>query len=67
MGLSEPDLCPCCGRPVEGRVPSWRQELNDLVAKYSYLGISPDLASLSLLEAWGLYRWLSRLGGQQWP
>lgn len=62
MGTSEANICPNCGLPLEGGTAAWRQELDDLATKYSYLGISPDLASLSLLEAWGLYQWLSRVG-----
>lgn len=55
--------CPFCGRPITSHSGSWRQELEELVVKHSHLGIMPDMASLSLVEAWGLYQWLSRLGG----
>lgn len=62
--MKNPQHFPClfCGQPVPGYLESWWFELDDLVTKYSHLGIGPDMASLSLVEAWGLYQWLSRLG-----
>lgn len=39
----------------------WLERLQCLSARLSYLGIGADLAALSAIEAWGLYRFLSRL------
>jgi hypothetical protein len=45
---------------------TWLERLQMLSDRFSYLGIGSDLASLSRLEAWGLYLYLTRLaeGGQ---
>lgn len=43
--------------------PQWIEDLQCLVVRFSHLGIGADVASLSMLEAWGLYRYLSRLAG----
>lgn len=40
----------------------WLELLETLLARFSHLGMGADIASLSLIEAWGLYRLLSRLG-----
>lgn len=39
----------------------WLERLGMLLARFSNLGIGADIASLSLIEAWGLYRFLMRL------
>ncbi|MEQ1837780.1 MAG: hypothetical protein ABL858_05510 [Candidatus Nitrotoga sp.] len=39
----------------------WMVHLQTLSARFSLLGIGADLAALSLIELWGLYRFLSRL------
>lgn len=40
---------------------TWLERLQCLSAQFSHLGIGADLAALSIVEAWGLYRFLSRL------
>ena len=40
---------------------SWLERLHTLSVRFSHLGISGDMAGLSLIELWGLYRFLSRL------
>ncbi len=40
---------------------SWLEQLEMLLARFSHLGIGADLAALSIVEAWGLYRFLLRL------
>ena len=56
-----------CAHDGGGRVPAtdlnWLDSLEYLLAKYSGLGISPDVAALTLLELYGLYRFLVRLSG----
>ncbi len=42
----------------------WLERLQMLCARFSHLGISPDLAALSMIELWGLYLFLSRLADQ---
>lgn len=39
----------------------WLNELESLVEHFSSLGISPDIASMSLSELRGLYRFLKRM------
>ena len=39
----------------------WLERLEMLLARFSYLGIGADIASLSLFELWALYCNLSRL------
>lgn len=41
---------------------SWLEQLEMLLVRFSYLGIAADVASLSLIELWALYCYLSRLG-----
>ena len=43
------------------RPASWLDELQSLAVRFSGYGIGPDLAGLTLAEAWALYRFLSRL------
>ena len=40
---------------------TWLDRLQYLSVRFSYLGIGADLAALSMIEAWGLYLFLSRL------
>ena len=40
---------------------TWVERLQCLSARFSHLGIGADLAALSMIEAWGLYLFLSRL------
>jgi hypothetical protein len=42
----------------------WLNELNLLLARYSNLNLNADIATLSLVELWGLYCYLSRLAGE---
>ena len=39
----------------------WLVRLQSLSVRFSHLGIGADLAALSIVEAWGLYLFLSRL------
>jgi hypothetical protein len=41
----------------------WMERLQCLSVRFSHLGIGADLAALSVVEAWGLYRYLLRLNG----
>lgn len=40
---------------------TWLERLQILLNRFSYLGINVDVASLSLIELWGLYCYLSRI------
>jgi hypothetical protein len=40
---------------------TWLERLQTLSVRFSHLGIGADLATLSLIELWGLYLFLSRL------
>lgn len=42
---------------------AWLEDLQALAARFVGLGIGPDLAALTMAEAWGLYRYLTRLAG----
>lgn len=39
----------------------WLESLYKLTYRFPELGVGPDLAALSLYEAWGLYCFLRRL------
>ncbi len=39
----------------------WIDDLNGLLARFPGLGVSPDLASVSLCELWGVYCFLRHL------
>jgi hypothetical protein len=41
--------------------PLWLYQLQALSARFADLGITADLASMSLIELWGVYRYLQRL------
>lgn len=43
--------------------PGWLEDLHALAARFDWMGIGPDLAELTLAEAWGLYRFLTRIAG----
>jgi hypothetical protein len=43
--------------------PAWLTDLQALAARFSGLGIGPDLAALTLAEVWGLYRFLTGVAG----
>ena len=43
----------------------WLNELNGLLARFSGMGISADLASMGLIELWGVYCFLRRLAESQ--
>jgi hypothetical protein len=43
--------------------PALFEDLQALAARFSGLGIGPDLTALALTEAWGLYRFLERMAG----
>ena len=39
----------------------WLERLQCLSARFAHLGMGADLSALSVIEAWGLYRFLARL------
>ena len=39
----------------------WLSELELLAVRFGGYGVCPDLAGLTLADAWGLYRYLSRI------
>lgn len=41
--------------------PAFIKELEMLITRYSHLGIGADLASMSMIELWGVYCYLQRL------
>jgi len=41
---------------------SWLERLEILLMRFSHLGIGADVTSLSFIELWALYCYLSRLG-----
>ena len=43
--------------------PARLEDLQMLAARCAGLGIGPDLAALTLAEAWALYRFLARMAG----
>lgn len=55
--------CPCCGRALPFQSLDWLDELPMLLSRYAgQLGIAPDIARLTLVESWGVYQWLHRMG-----
>jgi hypothetical protein len=40
----------------------WLERLQMLCERFSHLGMGADLAALSLIELWGLFCYLNRLG-----
>jgi len=56
--------CHCCGHPLPFQSLEWRHELPLQIARYAgSLGVTPELAGLSLIELYGVYRYLNDLGG----
>lgn len=57
--------CPRCG--LEGPKgmfsPGWPDELQMLASRFAHAGIGPDLATLGIVELYGIYLWLSRQAG----
>ena len=45
--------------------PLWFDELDALASRFAHTGVSDDLASLSMLEAWYLLQYLRRLAATQ--
>lgn len=43
----------------------WLDELNGLLDRFSGMGIGADIASMGLIELWGLYCFLRRLAESQ--
>jgi hypothetical protein len=41
--------------------PAFITELEWLLARFAHLGIGADIASMGLIELWGVYRYLLRL------
>jgi hypothetical protein len=39
----------------------WLYELDRLLLRFADLGISADLATMSMIELWGIYCYLQRL------
>ena len=55
--------CPCCGYPLPFQSLQWQNELPILLARYAgELGITPELAGLTLIELYGLYLHLLEYG-----
>jgi len=44
---------------------AWLERLQMLCNRLSHLGMGVDLASLSIVELWGVYCFLSRLAGEE--
>ena len=45
--------------------PDWCNELEALATRFAHMGVSEDLAALSMLEAWQLLQYLRRLAETQ--
>lgn len=41
----------------------WLIQLEMLLVRFSYLGITSEIAALSLTELWGLYLQLNKMAG----
>ena len=44
---------------------NWLDELNELLARFSGMGIDADIAAVGLCELWGIYCFLRRLAESQ--
>ena len=56
--------CPHCGQSLPFTSWDWLDEFQALLARHAgAMGITADLATLTVIEAWQLYHWLSRMGG----
>lgn len=62
-------LGPACKCPLCTSTPSleWLLEFDALLNKYSHLGYTPDLTTLTPEEACGLYNNLKRCEDYSWP
>ena len=49
------------GASVNGAL--WIDELQMLAARFSGYGVGPDLAGLTLAQAWGVFVFLRRMAG----
>ena len=58
----EQSKCSVCGDVLLTEIPAWAYELDSLAARFSELGIGPDLAAVCMCEAWGLFLFLSKHG-----
>lgn len=59
---------PCQGDPIVAAAGAlhWLDDLQALAVRFAGLGITPDLATMTLAEAWGLFLFLRQLAeGQQ--
>lgn len=54
-------ICYLMGMAMNHDRESWLEHLEMLLTRFSYLGIGADVATLSLIELWSLYVYLSRL------
>lgn len=43
---------------------NWLEELYGLLARFSGMGITPDIAAMGLCELWGVYCLLKRMAGE---
>jgi hypothetical protein len=41
--------------------PTWINDLNGLIVRFSYLGITNDVGTMSIIELWGVYCYLKRI------
>lgn len=44
---------------------AWQERLQGLCERFTHLGMGADLASLSVIELWGVYSFLRRLAGEE--
>lgn len=42
---------------------TWLNQLNELLGRFSSMGICPDIAAMTLCELWGVYCFLQRIEG----
>jgi hypothetical protein len=43
--------------------PTWLERLEWLAVRFSHLGVTADMAGMTMIELWALYCFLSRLDG----
>lgn len=43
---------------------AWQERLQTLLERFSHLGMGADIAALSIIELWGVYRFLRCLAGE---
>lgn len=56
----EPASAECLGEGSDARM-RLLDRTQELAARLSHLGVGPDLATLSLADLWGVYRFLCRM------